>query len=127
MDTLVKETLEKQLKLLSERSEKAVGNELAIYTEQIVKLANLLDPELRSQPYVEALLLDKVQCPHCGAMVRQGNFCELCSGKLSDTCDCWVLSKPFNCGQAKCPDTSLFTNPRLRALLHQPQDDKVTR
>ena len=53
MDTLVKETLEKQLKLLSERSEKAVGNELTIYTEQIVKLANLLDPELRSRPYVE--------------------------------------------------------------------------
>lgn len=55
MDTLVKETLEKQLKLLSERSEKAVGNEVAIYTEQIVKLANLLDPELRNRPYVEAL------------------------------------------------------------------------
>ena len=56
MEPLVKGILEKQVQILSALSEHAVGNELAIYTEQIVKLANLLDPELRSRPYVEALL-----------------------------------------------------------------------
>ncbi len=56
MSLLVQETLEKQLQLLSKRSEKAVGGELNSYTEQIINLAKLLDPELRNQPYVEALL-----------------------------------------------------------------------
>lgn len=55
LELLIKTMLEKQLQLLSERSEKAVGDELNSYTEQIINLAKLLDPELRNQPYVEAL------------------------------------------------------------------------
>ena len=44
MEPLVKGILEKQMQILSALSEHAVGSELAIYTEQIVKLANLLKP-----------------------------------------------------------------------------------
>lgn len=56
MESLVKETLEKQMRILSGLSEKAVGNELAFYTEQIINLAKLLDPELRNQSLDEAPL-----------------------------------------------------------------------
>lgn len=56
MNEFVKETLEKQMKLLSERSGKAVGGELNSYTEQIINLAKILDPELRSQSCAEAPL-----------------------------------------------------------------------
>lgn len=55
MNEFVKETLEKQMKLLSERSGKAVGGELNSYTEQIINLAKILDPELRSQSCAEVL------------------------------------------------------------------------
>ena len=68
--------------------------------------------------------MDKVQCPHCGAMVRPGNFCEFCGGKLVETCDCWVLGRPFNCGLAECPALDLLTDPKLKLLHRQPQVDK---
>ena len=55
MNDFVKETLEKQMKLLSKRSEKAVGGELNSYTEQIINLAKILDPELRNQSCAEVL------------------------------------------------------------------------
>ena len=51
----IKAVLEKQLRIFSERSETACCTELQIYTEQIINLVKLLDPELRSQPYVEEL------------------------------------------------------------------------
>lgn len=55
MNNLVKETLEKQLRILSERSTIADDDCLGELTTQIIDLANLLDPELRSQSYAEAL------------------------------------------------------------------------
>lgn len=63
-------------------------------------------------------------CPHCEVYVRHGNFCPLCGTKLHDSCECWVLEKPFNCGQAECPGLNLFIDPKLKALLPQPQADK---
>lgn len=63
-------------------------------------------------------------CPHCEVSVRHGNFCSLCGTKLHDSCECWVLEKPFNCGQAECPGLNLFIDPKLKSLLPQPQDDK---
>ena len=55
MNPQTKTVLEKQLQILSKRSENACCNELQIYTEQIINLAKILDPELRNRPYVEAL------------------------------------------------------------------------
>lgn len=55
MEQLVKDTLEKQMQRLSLLSAATSGNALVSYTEQIIKLANLLDPELRSQSYTAAL------------------------------------------------------------------------
>ena len=47
--------------------------------------------------------MDKVKCPHCGATTQIANFCTKCGGKLVETCNWWVLEKPYNCRQAKCP------------------------
>ena len=55
MNDFVKETLEKQMKLLSERSHESTAGVIG-YTEQIINLAKILDPELRSQSYAEAPL-----------------------------------------------------------------------
>lgn len=68
--------------------------------------------------------MDKVKCPHCNEMTRTANFCTKCGGKLVETCNCWVLEKPYNCGQAKCPALKLFTDPKLKPSLHQPTIDK---
>lgn len=60
MNDFVKETLEKQMKLLSERSAElptySTTTILCSYTEQIINLAKILDPELRSQSCAEAPL-----------------------------------------------------------------------
>jgi hypothetical protein len=45
---------------------------------------------------------ERVVCPHCGANVPKGNFCAVCAQKMVETCDCWVKSKPYNCGHEKC-------------------------
>lgn len=55
MNPQIKAVLEKQLQIFSDRSEKACCSELQIYTEQIINLVKVLDPELRSRPYVEEL------------------------------------------------------------------------
>ena len=47
--------------------------------------------------------MESVTCPHCGAVVRRGNFCSRCSGKLVEVCDCWVKKKAYNCGRDECP------------------------
>lgn len=47
-------------------------------------------------------------CPHCGKVVKKGNFCSYCAGKLIKECDCWVLHRKFNCGLAKCPGYKLL-------------------
>lgn len=31
-------------------------------------------------------------CPHCGKVVKKGNFCSKCGKKLAKICDCWLLS-----------------------------------
>ena len=51
--------------------------------------------------------MEVVTCPHCGAMVRRGNFCSRCSGKLVEVCDCWVKKKVYNCGRDECPGVHL--------------------
>lgn len=55
LNRLVKDTLEKQLAILSKRSEEANGSFLDQYTLRIMDLAILLDPELRTQSYADAL------------------------------------------------------------------------
>lgn len=51
--------------------------------------------------------MESVTCPHCGAVVRRGNFCSRCSGKLVEVCDCWVKKKTYNCGRDECPGIRL--------------------
>ena len=51
--------------------------------------------------------MESVTCPHCGAVVRRGNFCSRCSGKLVEVCDCWVKKKAYNCGRDECPGIRL--------------------
>ena len=51
--------------------------------------------------------MESVTCPHCGAVVRRGNFCSRCSGKLVEVCDCWVKKKAYNCGRDECPGVRL--------------------
>ena len=56
----------------------------------------------------DAYFPKKEKCPHCGkATGADWNFCENCGGKVKDTCDCWVLNKPYDCGQSKCPGYKL--------------------
>ena len=50
----IKETLEKQLELLSERSVKTSGKELADLTNEMIKLAAILSPEVQSQSFYAA-------------------------------------------------------------------------
>ena len=49
MDTFIKDTLKKQMQILSERSVRENGEYLAPITAQMIELAKLLDPELRNQ------------------------------------------------------------------------------
>lgn len=55
MENFIRDTLEKQMQILSERSIRENGEYLAPITAQMIELAKLLDPELRSQSYVEML------------------------------------------------------------------------
>jgi hypothetical protein len=50
--------------------------------------------------------MNKVICPHCNKHVSQGNFCELCGGKMVTTCDCWKTGEKSNCGFTYCPTNS---------------------
>lgn len=59
-------------------------------------------------------------CPHCGEVVKKGNFCNKCGKKLSKICDCWLMKRPYHCSFQKCPDMSDFT----LLLLHIQQDQK---
>ena len=49
MDNFIRDTLKKQMQILSERSGRENGEYLAPITAQMIELAKLLDPELRSQ------------------------------------------------------------------------------
>ena len=55
MDNFIRDTLKKQMQILSERSVRENGEYLAPITEQMIALAKCLEPELRSQSYVEML------------------------------------------------------------------------
>lgn len=59
-------------------------------------------------------------CPHCGKVVKKGNFCSKCGKKLAKICDCWLMKRPYHCNFQKCPDMSAFT----LLLLHIQQDQK---
>lgn len=59
-------------------------------------------------------------CPHCGEVVKKGNFCNKCSKKLAKICDCWLMKRPYNCNFQQCPDMAAFT----LLLLHIQQDQK---
>lgn len=69
MENLYKKTLEKQLKLLSERSMKSNDNgEIVALTEQMVNLVKILAPELQFQsayaatyPYVGQLSMSDLE------------------------------------------------------------------
>ena len=49
MDNFIRDTLKEQMQILSERSARENGEYLAPITAQMIELAKLLDPELRSQ------------------------------------------------------------------------------
>lgn len=55
MNSLVKETLEEQMRILSDRSMTVQDAYVAPITAQMIRLAQLLDPELRNQSFAEAL------------------------------------------------------------------------
>lgn len=55
MNPFVKETLEKQLRILSDRSVTAQDAYVAPITAQMIRLVQMIDPELRSQSFAEAL------------------------------------------------------------------------
>ena len=59
-------------------------------------------------------------CPHCGEVVKKGNFCNKCGKKLAKICDCWLMKRPYNCNFQQCPDMAAFT----LLLLHIQQDQK---
>lgn len=59
-------------------------------------------------------------CPHCGKVVKEGNFCNGCGKKLDKMCDCWLMKRPYNCNFQQCPDMAAFT----LLLLHIQQDQK---
>lgn len=45
------------------------------------------------------------ECVACGTpeVDDEANFCASCGAKLGRICNCWVLNKPYDCGQAQCP------------------------
>lgn len=59
-------------------------------------------------------------CPHCGKVVKKGNFCPKCGKKLQKVCNCRLLGKPYQCNFSKCPDMWPF----VLLLLHIHQDQK---
>lgn len=59
-------------------------------------------------------------CPHCGEVVKKGNFCNKYGKKLAKICDCWLMKRPYNCNFQQCPDMAACT----LLLLHIQQDQK---
>ena len=62
MNNTVKKTLEKQLRILSERSKDASGTYLTEYTVQMINLAKILAPEIES---VDIEPADAAPCDCC--------------------------------------------------------------
>ncbi len=53
--------------------------------------------------------VELINCQYCGALcLNVDNFCQSCSAKLKEVCDCWVKKKPYNCGYDKCPGLQLI-------------------
>lgn len=49
-----------------------------------------------------------IECPFCHRETfKEGNFCRYCARKIRETCNCWVLKKPYNCGHVQCPGYGL--------------------
>lgn len=69
---------------------------------------------------VMAMGEEMTTCPHCGKVVKKGNFCNKCGKKLAKICDCWLMKRPYNCNFQQCPDMAAFT----LLLLHIQQDQK---
>lgn len=47
-------------------------------------------------------------CGRCGAEnPTEANFCRKCAKKLRKTCNCWVMKKPYDCGNEECPGHAL--------------------
>ena len=59
-------------------------------------------------------------CPHCGKVVKKGNFCNKCGKKLAKMCDCWLMKRLYHCNFQQCPNMADFT----LLLLHIHQDQK---
>ena len=60
-------------------------------------------------------------CEYCGeAMHQDSNFCPHCSQKSTKVCNCWVLSKPYDCGQDECPGHGLW-----KILKSQKREDQA--
>lgn len=60
-------------------------------------------------------------CEYCGeAMHQDSNFCPHCSQKATKICNCWVLSKPYDCGQDECPGHGLW-----KILKSQKREDQA--
>ena len=51
---------------------------------------------------------EKIICPHCQRETVKDNFCTVCGQKIVDVCDCWVLHRPYDCRQDKCPGMHLL-------------------
>ena len=68
----------------------------------------------------EVMNKNMTTCPHCGKVVKKGNFCNKCGKKLAKICDCWLMKRPYNCNFQQCPDMAAFT----LLLLHIQQDQK---
>ena len=79
MSDKIKETLEKQLDLLSERSSKSNSvNEIVSLTEQMISLAKIIEPELQCQsvyaatyPYVGHLSMSDLESLALARQLRE--------------------------------------------------------
>ena len=71
MDTFIKDTLKKQMQILSERSVRENGEYLAPITEQMIKLAIILEPEIQSElfPVVPLPLSERLTIADMEALV----------------------------------------------------------
>ncbi|MBR0316190.1 MAG: hypothetical protein IJQ99_04940 [Synergistaceae bacterium] len=58
--------------------------------------------------------MQEKKCPQCGQKTESGNFCTKCGTKLVETCDCWVLNRPYDCGENKCPALKLLNRPKAK-------------
>lgn len=64
---------------------------------------------------------EKVICPHCQRETEKDNFCTECGQKIVDVCDCWVLHRPYNCCQVKCPGMKLWVIAAKEGVLLLPK------